>query len=124
MTDDPVWARCAPYISDALEYAGGSHTLADVWHGIEGGGYQLWPGERSAIVTEMLQTPGHLTLHFFLAGGSLPELEGMLPVILAWGREQGCTRASLLGRHGWQRTFLRRLGWRPTAVLMETPLDG
>lgn len=124
MTDDLEFARCSEYISAALEYAGGTHTLSDVRDMIADGRLQLWPGPHSAMVTEIRQDPQRRTLHFFLAGGSLHELQAMLPSILAWGRSHGCSTASLLGRPGWVRSFLVKEGWLPTAVLMETSLHG
>ena len=116
--------RCAGHISRALEYADGAYTLDDIRSGVEAGRLQLWPGVSSVIVTEILESPRQRTLLFFLAGGNLQELEAMLPPIFAWGRSQGCIRASLVGRAGWTRTFLARLGWKPTAVMMECSLDG
>lgn len=115
--------RLRPYIEAALEYTGGSHTLDDVRAGIEDGDLQLWPGASSVIVTEVLQEPQRLTLHFFLAGGNLTELEAMYPAVVEWGKHRGCTHATMLGRAGWTRSFLtRRQGWSPTAVLMEKAL--
>ena len=114
--------RCRKYLEAALEHAGGTHTIDDVRAGIEDGRLQLWPGVHSAIVTELLQHPRQRILHFFLAGGSLEELQAMTPPILDWGRTQGCSRAALFGRPGWSRSFLTKEGWRPTAVVMEKVL--
>lgn len=113
-----------PYIKTALEYAGNTHTLDDVAEGVREGRFQYWPSEsgRSAIVTEVLEAPRQRTLHFFLAGGDLQELEQMHERLLEWGRAVGCTRATLAGRPGWARSFLTRAGWRPSALLMETEL--
>lgn len=106
----------------ALAYAGGSHSLTDIEAGIADGTFQLWEGERSVIVTEIRRTPGYTFLLFFLAGGNLRELEAMTPPILAWGQSVGCTKAQFVGRHGWQRTWLARDGWRAQAVMMEREL--
>lgn len=110
------------YIEDALAYAGGTHTFEDIRDAVTAGTLQFWPGVTSAIVTEVIDTPRKRSLHFFLAGGNLAELEAMTPGILDWGREQGCTVAGLTGRRGWERTFLARTGWVPTLVLFEKPL--
>ena len=114
--------RYASILQDALEYTDGTHTLADVREGIDVDRLQFWPGVHSAVVTEVAQYPHQRHLHFFLAAGRLPELEAMFPVIREWGRSQGCTRATLVGRAGWTRSFLRGLGWRPTAVVMEADI--
>ena len=115
--------RLAPQLRAALAHAGGTHTLDDVHAGITAGRYQLWPGERSVIVTELQIYPQQKVLCLFLAGGELPELRLMLPFVLAWGRDvEHCTRAAIIGRAGWARTFLTKEGWRPTALVLEKDL--
>lgn len=109
-------------IERALEYAGGSHTLADIEAGIASGNFQRWDGEDSTIITEIVATPQQKILRFFLAGGSLAEIEAMTPGILFWGLRQGCVKAELIGRHGWQRTFAQKLGGKPVATVMEMRL--
>lgn len=112
------------YIEDALVYSGGTHTFEDVTAAIDAGTLQLWPGLSSAVVTEVVDAPRQRILNFFLAGGNLAELETMLPIILAWGKEQGCVKATLVGRKGWERTFLTRKGWKLSQVVLEVPIDG
>ena len=53
------------YIENALEYAEGTHTFDDIALGVLSGRYILWPGERSAIVTEIINYPQIKDLHFF-----------------------------------------------------------
>lgn len=111
------------YIERALVYAGGTHTVDDVLEMIAAGTVQAWPGPRSIIVTELVEYPRLRCLHVFLAGGNKTELEAMAPVVLQWGAEQGCQRASLCGRKGWARTFLTRQGWTVTdRIQMECAL--
>lgn len=110
-----------PALTRALSYAG-THRLEDIELGIAEGRFQGWPGEESMIVTELLQTPLRKTVHFFLAEGNLTELKAMTPGILAWARQQGCTHASLLGREGWERSFVRDFGFEKAGVLMEAEL--
>lgn len=115
--------RLSPYISAALEYAGGSHTLDDIWRLVATHRLQLWPGQSSVVLTQILQSPQLRELHFFLAGGNLEEMKRLYPLILAWGREQGCSRATFTGRRGWERTFLtREEGWRAPMLLFEKDL--
>jgi hypothetical protein len=106
----------------ALEYAGGSHTADDIIEAIGAGKMQSWVGDESAVITEVRETPQRKLLMFFLAGGNLRELEAMLPPILEWGRSIGCQEARLVGRAGWQRTFLARQGWRVGGTIMECDL--
>jgi hypothetical protein len=86
---------------------------------VAAGRLQFWPGERSCIVTELIEYPKYTQLHFFLAGGRLEELMAMVPLVEEWGKSRGCTRASLIGRRGWERTFLVRSGWKQDLVLLE-----
>ena len=75
---------------------------------------QLWYGVDSIIITEIEQTPQLKVMHFFLAGGNLEELEVMYPLVVEWGINIGCDRAVLVGRKGWDRSFLKRDGWELT----------
>ena len=125
MTSAPTDLRSGPWLpslEQALTYAGGTHTMDDVVEAIEAGSMLFWPGTNSAIVTEIGVYPRCKVLHFFLAGGDLAELEAMVPSILAYGRSQGCTKATLAGRPGWGRSFLSRTGWKVTLQHMETAL--
>lgn len=111
-------SRCAGWLEAALEYAGGTHAIDDVIREIYTGKLQFWPGERSAIVTEIEYYPLMKSCHFFLAGGDLAELEEMTPKIEAWAKAQGCKRMTLAGRRGWERTFLAGGGYKPHWYVM------
>ena len=109
--------RLTPYIEEALEYADGTHTLDDVRQGIESGHLQLWPCPTSCIITQINIFPHQKELHFFLAGGNLDELRPVYPIIEEWGRSIGCTRATFIGRKGWERVFMREVeGWSAPLV--------
>lgn len=110
------------YIEDALTYSSGTHDFEDIVAGVEAGTLQYWPGLSSAIITEIIDTPKKRLLHFFLAGGNLAELEVMWPLIREWGKSQGCTSASLVGRRGWERTFLAKHGWTTNLAVFEGPV--
>lgn len=118
--------RC--YIEEALAYAGGSHTVDDVLGLIATGHAQFWPGERSVIITEIIQLPQKRVLNFFLAGGepnSLDELARLEPIACAWGHAQGCSSATFCGRPGWQRSFVADAGWtKSKLVVLEKTLNG
>lgn len=62
---------------------------------------QLWLGERSAIVTEIVGD----AIHVWLGAGDLAELLEMRPLIERYGRDIGCKRATIDGRLGWDRVF-------------------
>jgi hypothetical protein len=115
MTD---FDRLADKLNAALWYAKGSHTLEDVKSDIDSGAAQLWSGEESVIVTQIVDTPQQRELHFWLAAGTLDELERMYPVVEQFGRIAGCRVCKMLGRPGWARTWLTRdAGWEPVGVV-------
>jgi hypothetical protein len=110
-------------IEAALAYSGDTHTYADVMRMVDEGRLQLWPGVNSVVVTEIIEYPQKKTLHFFIAGGNIAELEAMYPLIIEWGLIQGCNAASLVGRPGWTRSFLsRKEGWHDGLVVMQKDL--
>lgn len=114
MTNEPMalrFERLSPYIASALEYADGSHTLADVREALFAGRLQFWPGPNSVVLTEIIATPQQKHLNFFLIGGDFEELQQAYPLILEWGRKSGCVRATGVGRHGWERFFTKAAGW-------------
>lgn len=118
------YARLYDVLEAALEYANGTHTMMDIWVCIKEGKLQMWYGEESIVLTEILQTPQRSILHFFLIGGKLGELQRMYPGVIEWGKRQGCTRASGTGRAGWERVaFLQEDGWTPTGVVFEKELQ-
>jgi hypothetical protein len=109
-------------IERALEYAGGSHTFDDVCDAVAERRLQFWPGHTSCVVTEILEYPQHRCLNFFLAAGNLAELQAMAPKLEEWGRSQGCTKAVLSGRRGWERSFLVNEGYEQKLVVLEKVL--
>lgn len=113
-----------PYIEAALEYAGGTHTFADIERGLAADEFQLWCGPHSAIITEIHEYPQKRAINFFLAGGKADEMEKMEPLILEWARSKGCTLATFTGRRGWERISFIRNGWDSSLVVFEKSLDG
>lgn len=106
----------------ALAHAGDTHTLADIEEGLASGRFQEWSAGRSVIITELRDTPQARFIHFFLAAGDLRELRPLAELALQWGREQGATRASFIGRFGWLRSFVRDLGFEERGTYMEASL--
>ena len=103
-----------PRIADALQYADGTHTVADVQAMLVNGQAQLWPGIESAVVTQIRQTPQKKVLNVFLAGGEMAEIRQLMPLLYAWAKAEGCTSGQFMGRKGWERTFaVKEQGWIP-----------
>jgi len=118
------WARLEPHLENALDYAGGTHSLEDVFVGVAAGDYQFWPGGDSAIVTEIVDFPQKTVLHYFLAGGNLAELEQMADEIEDWARTQRDIHSiTLTGRRGWTKSFLRDRGYTQSSVSMTKELN-
>jgi hypothetical protein len=113
LSEEEEFERLRHHVAAALEYSGGTHKVEDIAEGIRRGQFQLWPGKNSVVVTEIIVYPQLKDLHYFLAGGDLDELRLMRPIIESWGKEIGCSRVSLAGRKGWERTFLKDEGYEP-----------
>lgn len=101
------WDRCRGWLLPALT----DGTEADLLADLAKGRAQLWEGRTAAFVTQCIHEPAGPTLHAWLAGGELRELLAMIPGIEAWGRTQGCERATVTGRPGWRRV-LSKFGYR------------
>lgn len=104
-------------LTEALEHGGGGHSLGDVLSAVKAGTAQLWAEDGCVLVTEINDAPNHRELHFWLATGTLDAVIALSNKVIEWGREQGCTVASLCGRKGWERA-LRDEGWHHQMVQM------
>ena len=108
-------------IESALAYSGGTHTFEDVAELVATGRAQLWPGEKSVGVTEIVLYPKKKVLHIFIAAGDMDELLVMMEYAKRWGAGQGCQSVTMSGRTGWQRV-LNKHGWKQVFVTMESPV--
>lgn len=98
--------RCKGWLQAALDRGGeGTHTLRDVLEALLAGRAHLWPGTKSALVTEFVYYPRSKTLNLWLAGGDLLELRDMEPKLLEFGLANGCDAMELSGRKGWCRAL-------------------
>ena len=118
------WDRVGPILERALSQdAYGGWTLADIRAAVDDGRMQLWPAVESAMVTQLVHEPQAVRLHFFLAAGNMAEIEGLYHTVINWGREQGATSATFVGRMGWARTFLtREEGWQQKMAVFQKGL--
>lgn len=92
-----------------------THTIEDVEDMIASGMAQLWTGDKSAAVTEIIQQPLSRDFSLWLCGGDLEEIcEDMLPRAEKWAKGQGCTRVLTSGRPGWDRV-MKNYGYAPVA---------
>lgn len=106
--------RWQDHIKRALAYQA-THSIEDVERMVDEGDAQLWLGQKSAAVTEIVQFPQCKTLHLWLCGGDLREItEEMLPRAEAFARAEGCNRLTTAGRIGWDRV-MNKHGFTPVA---------
>ena len=113
MSDQEHLDRLRHHVEAALEYSGGTHNFDDIVEMVQCNQLQLWPAKDSVVLTEIIVYPRLKNLHYFLAGGDLDELSRMRPMIESWGKSLGCTRVTLAGRRGWQKSFLKDEGYSP-----------
>lgn len=99
------WDRCKAWIIPALAVGGDTHSPDDVLENLLTGKNQLWPGRKSAIVSEVIVEPRQKILLFWLAGGDKSEILTIQAAVIAWGKSIGCTKAKIYGRKGWERTL-------------------
>lgn len=110
--------RCGPWLDAALEHAGRTHALSDVWRMVDAGEAQAWFGDRAAMITVVQDDPGERRLLIWLAGGELHEIvERLLPAAERWGKARGCRRALIIGRPGWERALAPE-GYAPLARII------
>ena len=119
-TSPPGWNRLKHLIIPALEAEGGLYTIDDVLDSIKEGRVTFWPGDRSAVVTQLIEHPRHVQLEYWLAGGDLKELKQMAVFIEAWARQRGITHAKITGRR-WARALGD--GWKEVATVSVKRLD-
>jgi hypothetical protein len=124
MTTNPgEWSRAKPLVERALKYAGGTHTAEDILDAILAKTMQLWMGERSAIVTEIMVYPQLTSCRIFLAAGQKAELRDVLRLkVEAFALEQGATRMEIIGRRGWTRV-LADAGYTPASAVITKELQ-
>tara|TARA_R100000278_G_scaffold29270_2_gene26700 strand:- start:174 stop:581 length:408 start_codon:yes stop_codon:yes gene_type:complete len=103
------WARCKPFIEKAVKYQD-SYTINDIEDKIRSGIFHLWPGKRSAYITEFVLYPQVKALNLLFCGGDYKELEQMLPSIESFAKAAGIKRLYGGGRKGWIRK-IKHLGF-------------
>jgi hypothetical protein len=98
------WERCKPWIEKAVKHQDG-YTIDDIEDKIRQGIFHLWPGKKSAMITNLL-----------FCGGKYEELAEMLPYIEDFARRAQVKRLYGGGRKGWLRK-LKGLGFEPEYLI-------
>src|SRR5262245_26704137 len=115
-----VFVELQDKIARALSYSNYAYDLEGLWNAIASGRFQVIYTNNAIVLMETIDYPRFRLLNFFLAAGDLEDCEFLEPIGCEWGRSRGCTRAAMLGRKGWGRSFLDRLGWRVEPVIALT----
>ena len=97
------WAACRDWLLPAIDDVDEAEVVDQLSRGFA----QLWRGERSAMVTQLINQDGVRLLHVLLGGGDLLELLALQHGVAAWGRVMGAQFATINGRRGWKRALLR-----------------
>ena len=100
-----TWKKAKPLLERALKHQN-THTIDNVKQAIIENKAQLWCGEKSVIVTEILQHPAKAECRIWLAAGNKEELVSvMLKDVESWAKGGGCRNISIVGRKGWMRVL-------------------
>ncbi len=106
MTPEAMFEHSWPWLCASMLRYGKTHNKEDIWREIAEGRAQLHPLPHAAMLTTIEQYPAGLKeIKGWLAGGDLREIVAYEPVLAAWGKEIGCTRASIVGRRGWMKAM-------------------
>ena len=103
------WEHAKPYIIRALKHTD-CYNIKDVEDGIRSGTFHLWNGEKSAMITEIIQYPRLRALNLLFCGGDYEELQSMLPSLEQFAKHFGCVRLYGGGRKGWHKK-IKHLGF-------------
>lgn len=102
---DRVWPEARKHLLPAIEATLGTHDVNDVYQGIFEGRYQLWVGDRSAGVTQVVVYPAVKAIQVFLAGGDLDEIRHAATVLEDGARQLGFDRVEFGGRRGFVKSL-------------------
>jgi hypothetical protein len=109
------WQRCKPLLVKAMKYQD-TYTIEDIEDKIRSGIALLWPGKKSAMVTELIPFPQMLSMNILVFGGNFEEFEEMLKHIEKFAKKAGIKRLYGGGRKGWIRKT-KPLGFKQEVLL-------
>ena len=116
--DKEAWLKSRKYILEALDRGIDSHSEKDVFYAIARGDAQLWTGQKSACVTEIVTYPNFKSIRFWLAGGDLEELKEMENPICEWAKSIGCKKAQIVGRKGWSKVNFKDKTYKDVGTIL------
>lgn len=106
----------------ALEVGGNLDTIESLEADVAAGRMQVFTVGESVVLTQIQDYPQEKVLQICYVAGSLDDMEPWLEAVMAWAEREGCSRAYMVGRAGWLRSFLSKSTWEQTNVVMERKL--
>lgn len=101
-------------LSRALFVGGDTHTLMDIFLGLQFGKLQSFAQGNAWAVTQIAEFPQKKILEIILAvGEDVQEVLALEAVIIQFCKMQGIREMRAYGRPGW-RKFAKGLGWKET----------
>ena len=89
---------------------------------VEEGSARFWANAGAAILAEIRSYPsGAREVHGLVAAGTIPAVIELIPLAEAWGRDCGCTRASIASHSAWAR-LMRPYGYEPEQLTIAKEL--
>lgn len=96
-------------LQKALDFAGNTHSLADIAESTKRGEAEWWRGENSDVLTEFYEYPlSGRACRVWLASGDMRECLRIYDDIEKWARQNNAERMEIVGRKGWRRVMARR----------------
>lgn len=112
--DQALLTAYAEQLQEALDLAGGTHSLDDVRSMIESGEAQLWERGDAVLITQIDDYPQKRVLTIWLAAGKLEDVLAAVPVLEEMlSAELGVEQVTVVGRRGWAK-FADGMGYKPT----------
>lgn len=108
-------------LTEAISLMGGVTDFNGVRGDVAAGRLQVFATGGSILLAEVQQYRLAKVLQLCYGAGALHEMEPWFEKVLEWGKEQGCTKVVMVGRRGWERTFLGRY-LLPKYIVMEGSL--
>lgn len=114
-TWESEWQRCKPLLLKAIKHQD-VYTIDDIEDKIRSGTALLWPGKKSAMVTELIAFPQMLSMNILMFAGNFEEFEKMFKHVEKIARKSGVKRLYGGGRKGWIKKT-KHLGMKPEVLL-------
>jgi hypothetical protein len=103
------WEKSKPYIADALEKSGETHSVEDVKDALQSNYAIFYPVRNGAAIFRVEHHPRRKLLNIWLAGGDMDaNIDGILEAAEFHAKEFGCSGISVAGRKGWARVLKPR----------------